>query len=51
MSFSQDITKDRFSFVPILDWRQNYNDAELYKKYRLTENEVEFIESTAMDMD
>jgi site-specific DNA-methyltransferase (adenine-specific) len=50
MSFSQDITKDRFSFVPELDWREQADDQSLYEKYDLTEHEVEFIETTIMEM-
>ncbi len=50
-SFSQDITKDRFAFVPILDWSKSYTDEELYKKYGLKDEEVEFIETTIMEME
>ncbi len=50
MSFSQDITKDRFSFVPILDWKKSYSDKELYKKYKFDEEEINFIENTTMVM-
>ena len=50
MSFDHNITKDRFAFVPILDWTQNYSDSELYSKYNLTGQEIEFIEQTIMVM-
>lgn len=46
LSFSQDITKDRFFFVPELSMKRAWTDEELYKRYDLTEEEIEFIEST-----
>ena len=51
MSFSQDITKDRFSFVPELNWEQKYSDETLYEKYKLTVDEVNFINSSIMEME
>ena len=42
---SQDITKDRFAFVPVQDFKQTWSDTKLYKKYDLDKNEQEFIES------
>lgn len=50
MSFSQDITKDRFAFVPVQDWASSYTDGMLYKKYRLSDDEIAFIENSIMDM-
>jgi site-specific DNA-methyltransferase (adenine-specific) len=50
LSFSQDITKDRFSFVPIQDFSKEWTDEKLYKKYRLTEEEIAFIESMIRPM-
>ena len=50
MSFSQDITKDRFAFVPIQDWAESYTDDMLYKKYGLSDDEIDFIENSIMDM-
>jgi site-specific DNA-methyltransferase (adenine-specific) len=50
MSFSQDITKDRFSFVPALDWNSSYSDDDLYEKYSLDKTEIDFIEKTIMEM-
>lgn len=51
LSFSQDITKDRFSFVPILDFSKPWTDEELYAKYGLTDEEIAFIESMIRPMD
>ncbi len=50
MSFSQDITKDRFAFVPVQDWTEKHTDEMLYKKYSLSESEIEFIETSIMEM-
>jgi len=51
LSFSQDITKDRFSFVPIQDYTIKWTDEILYDKYGLTKEEVNFIESMIRPMD
>jgi site-specific DNA-methyltransferase (adenine-specific) len=51
MSFSQDITKDRFFFVPILDIDTDWTDEKLYKRYGLTKDEIAFIESKIRPMD
>jgi site-specific DNA-methyltransferase (adenine-specific) len=51
LSFSQDITKDRFMFVPIQKFNESWDDAKLYKKYNLLEKEIEFIESSIRPMD
>jgi site-specific DNA-methyltransferase (adenine-specific) len=51
LSFSQDITKDRFLFVPILSMDRKWTDEELYKRYGFTESEIAFIESKIRPMD
>ncbi|MFM2394723.1 MAG: hypothetical protein RLZZ546_2705, partial [Bacteroidota bacterium] len=51
LSFSQDITKDRFSFVPLQDFSEQWNDEKLYKKYKLTKDEIAFIDSMIKPMD
>jgi len=50
-SFSQDITKDRFAFVPQQDYSQKWTDEKLYKKYKLSDEEIEFIESMIRPME
>lgn len=50
LSFSQDITKDRFAYVPIQDFSKPWIDEELYLKYELTPDEINFIESTIKPM-
>ncbi|MDF7641314.1 Eco57I restriction-modification methylase domain-containing protein [Bifidobacterium sp. ESL0784] len=47
---SQDITKDRFGFVPVQDFTEVWNDSKLYKKYEITEAEQEFIDSCIREM-
>jgi len=51
LSFSQDITRDRFTHVPLVDMSQPWTDEELYKKYKLTKDEIAFIESLIRPMD
>jgi site-specific DNA-methyltransferase (adenine-specific) len=50
LSYSQDITSERFHFVPLLDFSLNWTDENLYKKYDLTDDEVMFIEKTIRPM-
>ncbi len=50
LSFSQDITKDRFLFVPDLPMSKIWSDALLYERYNLSEEEVKFIESLTKEM-
>lgn len=40
---SQHATSKVYSFVPLLDFSQNWNDSKLVKKYRLTDEEYDFI--------
>lgn len=42
---SMNITKDKFCFVPKVEFKENWDDEKLYKKFDLTEDEKEFIES------
>jgi site-specific DNA-methyltransferase (adenine-specific) len=49
--YSQDITRDRFAFVPILDFSKIWTDEELYKKYDLSKDEIAFIESMIRPME
>ncbi|CAB4132333.1 Restriction modification methylase Eco57I [uncultured Caudovirales phage] len=51
MSFSQDITKKQFTFVPQQDYSQAWTDEKLYKKYGLSKEEIEFIESMIRPME
>jgi site-specific DNA-methyltransferase (adenine-specific) len=43
---TQDLTPDRFRFVPALDMRRRWTDRDLYKEFGLTEDEIGYIEAT-----
>ena len=44
------ITQSNFQFVPIQDWSKPWTDEELYTKYHLTPEEIEYIESMIRPM-
>lgn len=58
---TQDITPDKWRYVPLqdfsdksdIDWSKTVHeiDLQLYKKYGLDEDEINFIENTAKEMD
>lgn len=48
---SINISKDKFRFVPLQDFSKPWTDEELYKKYNLTHEEIDFIESMIKPMD
>ena len=50
IAVSQHITKGCFAFVPKQDFTKEWTDQMLYKKYRLTDTEIEFIESMIRPM-
>ncbi|KAB1647671.1 restriction endonuclease [Pseudoclavibacter sp. CFCC 14310] len=50
-SSTQDITKERFSFVPDQVFSHPWTDEELYAKYGLTDAEIDFIESMIKPME
>jgi site-specific DNA-methyltransferase (adenine-specific) len=50
LSFSQDITRERFRYVPLQDFTKPWSDKALYKKYKVTEEETQFIESVIKEM-
>lgn len=45
------ITKDSFLFVPVQCYNKPWTDEELYAKYGLTDEEIDFIESMIRPMD
>jgi len=45
------ISKDSFRFVPLQDFSKPWTDEELYKKYNLTDEEIQFIESMIKPME
>ena len=48
---SQHISRDTFAFVPQQDFSRPWADEELYAKYGLTDEEINFIESMIKPMD
>ena len=48
---SQDISREKFMFVPVQNFSESWDDAKLYKKYRLTKAEIAFIESMIKPME
>lgn len=40
-----------YQFVPMQDFSKSWTDAELYKKYKLTQEEIDFIESMIRPME
>ena len=45
------ITKDKFCFVPAVDFSKPWTDKELYEKYGLSNEEVDYIEAMIKPMD
>lgn len=48
---SQDTTRRVYTFVPKQEWTQKWTDVDLYAKYGLTAEEIEFIESIVRPME
>jgi site-specific DNA-methyltransferase (adenine-specific) len=49
--YSHHITKDSYSFVPVLDMQKKWTDSKLYERYGLTKDEIAFIESKIRPME
>jgi len=47
---TQHAARSVYTFVPLLDFSRSWNDEELYRKYDLTNEEIEFIESMIRPM-
>lgn len=39
-----------YQFVPLQDWSKPWTDEELYKKYKLTQEEIDYIEENIDEM-
>ena len=48
---SQDLSPEKFIFVPLQDFSRSWIDKDLYDKYDLSEEEIHFIESTIKPME
>ena len=47
---TQDNPSGVFQFVPLQDWSKPWTDTELYKKYNLSKEEIDYIESMIKPM-
>lgn len=47
---TQDTSRDVFQFVPLQDWSKPWTDEELYSKYRLSKDDIQYIESMIKPM-
>lgn len=47
---TQHTSRDVFQFVPLQSWSKPWTDEELYKKYNLSKDEIEYIESKIKPM-
>ena len=48
---TQDAPTRVYSFVPMQDFNESWDDKKLYKKYGLTQKEIAFIESMVRPME
>lgn len=48
---SQHTTRKVYTFVPIQEWDRPWTDADLYKKYGLSDDEIAFIEKVVRPLD
>ena len=48
---SQDLSADKFQFVPVQDFSHPWTDEMLYEKYGLKDEEIAFIESMIRPME
>ena len=49
--YIQNATKKVYQFVPLQDFNEPWTDEKLYKKYGLTQEEIDFIESMIRPME
>lgn len=47
---TQHTTRNTYSFIPMQDFSESWTDEKLYKKYKFTKEEIEFIESMIRPM-
>ncbi|MBQ0007799.1 MAG: Eco57I restriction-modification methylase domain-containing protein [bacterium] len=47
---SMNMTKASYQFVPIVSFQKSWNDSELYARYKISEHEIDFIESVIRPM-
>ena len=47
---TQNITKDKFGFVPLMDLNKEWSDEILYSEFNLGKEEISLIENTILEM-
>lgn len=47
---TQDCTREKYALVPVQDFSRPWTDEDLYKKYALTDEEIDFIETMIKPM-
>lgn len=50
-SSAQDIAKAAYSFIPLQDFTESWDDEKLYAKYGITDEEIAFVEKLIRPMD
>ncbi|ANL87052.1 Eco57I restriction-modification methylase domain-containing protein [Rhizobium phaseoli] len=48
---SQHVTRKVYTFVPTQDWTKRWTDADLYKRYGISDEEIAFIEKVVRPME
>ena len=48
---SQHVTSRVYGFVPVQEWTKQWTDSDLYAKYRLTDEEITFVEKVVRPME
>ena len=48
---TQHNTREVFQFVPILDWTHPWTDSDLYRRYHLSTEEIQYVESMIRPLD
>jgi len=48
---TQDALRPMYSWVPVQEWDREWTDKALYKKYKLTKEEINYVETVIRPMD
>ena len=48
---TQDAMRGAYSYVPVQNFDESWDDEKLYSKYNLTKQEIEFIDSMVRPME
>lgn len=50
IKITQEASNKVYQFVPVLDWNEEWTDSKLYKKYGLSNEEIDYIETSIRPM-